>query len=126
MQKRDTTISLFISKEKWHQEIQLQSVHKITHQRGYSFLSFGKKPIKSAEELSDKLEYDTRLVRKRYGYYYLCIPKRLDKYNGLSQTKVIAVDPGERSFFTGYDPDGVIVEVGKSDISRIEKTFLSL
>jgi hypothetical protein len=24
-----------------------------------------------------------------------------------------------RTFFTGYDPDGVIVEVGKSDISRI-------
>ena len=82
---------------------------------------FGQKPIKSAEELLDKLEYDTRLVRKRYDDYYFCIPKRIDKYNGPSQTKVIAVNPGKRSFSAGYDPDGVIVEVGNSDISRIEK-----
>jgi hypothetical protein len=46
---------------------------------------FGKEPIKSAEKLSDKLEYDARLVRKRYGYFYLCIPKKLDKYNGPPQ-----------------------------------------
>jgi hypothetical protein len=32
---------------------------------------FGKEPIKSAEQLPDKLEYDARLVRKRYGYFYL-------------------------------------------------------
>jgi putative transposase len=34
---------------------------------------------------------------------------------------VIAFDPGMRTFCTGYDPDGIIVEVGKSDISRIDK-----
>jgi hypothetical protein len=82
---------------------------------------FGKEPIKSAEELPDKLEYDARLVRKRYGYVYLCIPKRLDKYNGPSQNKVIAFDPEVRTFCTGYDPDEIIVEAGKSDISRIDK-----
>jgi putative transposase len=80
---------------------------------------FGEEPIKSAEELPDKLEYDARLVRKRYGYFYLRIPKKLDKYNGPSQNKVIAFDPGMRTFCTGYSPDGIIVEIGKSDISRI-------
>jgi putative transposase len=80
---------------------------------------FGKESIKSAQQLPDKLEYDARLVRKRYGYFYLCIPKKLDKYNGPSQNKVIAFDPGMRTFCTGYGPDGIIVEVGKSDISRI-------
>jgi hypothetical protein len=55
--------------------------------KGVFFLTFfGKKPIKSAEQLPDKLKYDARLVRKRYGYFYLCIPKRLDKYNGLYKT----------------------------------------
>jgi transposase len=29
--------------------------------------------------------------------------------------KVIAFDPGMRTFCTGYDPDGMIVEVGKSE-----------
>jgi hypothetical protein len=47
---------------------------------------FGKEPIKSAEELPDKLEYD---ARKRYGHLYLCILKKLNKYNGPSQNKVI-------------------------------------
>jgi putative transposase len=80
---------------------------------------FGEEPIKSAEKLPDKLEYDARLVRKRYGYFYLCIPKRLDKYNRSPQNKVIAFHPGVRTFCTGYDLDGIIVEAGKSDISRI-------
>jgi putative transposase len=80
---------------------------------------FGKEPIKSAEEFPDKLEHDARLVRKRYGHFYLCIPKKLYKHNGPSQNKVIAFDPGLRTFCSGYDPDGMIVEVGKSDISKI-------
>jgi putative transposase len=82
---------------------------------------FGEEPIKSAEKLPDKLEYDARLVRKRYGHFYLCIPKKLDKYNRPSQNKIIVFDPGVKTFCTGYDPDGMIVEVGKSDISRIDK-----
>jgi hypothetical protein len=80
---------------------------------------FGKEPIKSAEQLPDKLEYDARLVRKRLGHFYLCIPKKLDKYNGPSQNNVIAFDPGMRTFCIGYDPDGIIMAVGKSDTSRI-------
>jgi hypothetical protein len=55
---------------------------------------FGKEPIKSAQELPDKLEYDARLVRKHNGHFYLCIPKKLNKYNGPPQNKVIAFDPG--------------------------------
>jgi hypothetical protein len=46
-------------------------------------------------------------------------PKKLDKYNGPSQNKIIDFDPGMRTICTGYDPDGIIVEVGKSDISKI-------
>jgi transposase len=85
----------------------------------------GKEPIKSAEELPDKLEYDARLVRKRSGHFYLCIPKKLDKYNGPPQNKTIAFDPGIRTFCTGYDPDGIIMEVVKSDISRIYRLCYS-
>jgi hypothetical protein len=32
---------------------------------------FGEEPIKSAEELPDKLEYNARLARKLYGHFYL-------------------------------------------------------
>jgi hypothetical protein len=40
---------------------------------------FEKETIKSAEELPDKLKYNARFVRKRYGHFYLCILKKLDK-----------------------------------------------
>jgi putative transposase len=97
-------------------------MQKIKNQKEVFFPRFfEKEPIKSAEEPLDKLEYDARLVRKRYGYFYLCIPKKLDKYNGPPQNKVIAFDSEVRTFCTGYDPDGIIVEVGKSDISKIDK-----
>lgn len=80
--------------------------------------------IKSTEDLPNKLDYDARLVKKkkkkRYGHFYLCILKKLDEYNGPSQNKVIAFDPKTRTFWTGYNPDRIIVEVGKSDtISKV-------
>ena len=32
---------------------------------------------------------------------------------------MISLDPGVRTFMTGYDPSGVAVEWGKNDIGRI-------
>lgn len=56
------------------------------------------KTIKNAENFSDELDYDSRLVRKRYDHFFLCIPDKLDKYNGPSPNKVIAFDPRIRIF----------------------------
>ncbi len=55
----------------------------ITYQIGV-FVSkvFGKDPIKSVDEIPDKLEYNARLARRCFGHFYLYISKRLDKYNG--------------------------------------------
>jgi putative transposase len=114
--KRITKALLLDSRKRRHQVVKLHY-----NSKGVIFPTFfGEEPIKSAEQLLDKLEYDARLVRKRYGYFYLCILKNLDKYNGPSQNKVIVFDPGMRTFCIGYDPDGIIVELGKS-ISRIDK-----
>ena len=32
---------------------------------------------------------------------------------------MISLDPGVRTFMTGYDPSGMAVECGKNDIGRI-------
>ncbi|CAG8576195.1 4226_t:CDS:2 [Ambispora gerdemannii] len=61
----------------------------------YAFLH----KIKSAEPLPNQLEYDSHLVVNRLG--------------------VIALDPGVRTFMTGYDPSGIAIEWRKNDISRI-------
>jgi hypothetical protein len=86
--------------------------------------------MKSAEPLTDKLQYDSRLIRTRLGHYYLCVSKPLEirsKNQGVKFTKkqesqgagVIDLDPDVRCFQTGYDASGLIVECGKYDIGRI-------
>ena len=38
---------------------------------------------------------------------------RLIKYNGTSQNKIIAFDPGVRTFCIGYDPDDIVIKLRK-------------
>ena len=62
---------------------------------------------------------NSRLVRTRLGHYYLCVPKPLD-IRGESQAPpeqkhaTMALDPGVRTFMTGYDADGAVYRVGRS------------
>jgi hypothetical protein len=76
---------------------------------------FGKGSIKSAQDLSDKLEYDSRLVKHVLAISTFAFPKDSTN-NGPSQNKAIAFDPGIRTFCTGYDPDGIIMKLGESDM----------
>lgn len=87
---------------------------------------FGKEPIKSAEPLPDKLNYDSRLQKTRLGEFYLCIPMPLEvrSENQAPEWKdiedgILALDPGVRTFCTGYSPSGYAFEWGKNDIGRI-------
>lgn len=81
---------------------------------------FGKEPIRAAsEQLPDKLDYDTRLHRTRYGEYYLCILKPLEilgdnqirdtnNNNNNGGERIVALDPGVRTFMTSYSPSGQV------------------
>ena len=89
---------------------------------------FGNQPIESSEPLPQILPGDSRLIRTRLNQYFLCIPQpleiqperqRLDYLQG--GKKIIALDPGVRTFNTGYDLEGNAFEWGKSDIERIFK-----
>lgn len=111
--------------------------------------SFGKNPIRSREKLPDALDYDCRLQRTRLGEFYLCLLLPLNvrrsneesnsenqavhhphqspcscghthDRNDLHHPRVIAIDPGVRTFLTGYSPtDECIIEWGANDIQRI-------
>jgi putative transposase len=58
------------------------------------------------------------------GHYYLCLPKPLE-IQGENQAPpawkhaTIALDPGVRTFMTGYDADGGVCEWGEADMGRI-------
>lgn len=88
--------------------------------------SFGTDPIRGSEPLPDKLNYDCRLQRTRLGEFYLCIPMPLEirSENQAPQWQkiedgILALDPGVRTFCTGYSPSGLSVEWAKNDIGRI-------
>lgn len=83
-------------------------------------------PLKGYEPLPTKLGYTTRLQRTRWGEYYLCVLSPLDpphddsEYeNQGSDQNVMALDPGMRTFMTGYGSDGKVMECGRQDINRI-------
>jgi hypothetical protein len=56
-----------------------------------------KKSLKSAEKLSDKLEYDSRPVRTCLGYFYLCISKNSTNTMDLYKTRSLILILGSKS-----------------------------
>lgn len=98
--------------------------------KGVFFPKFlGKEPIRGFESLPEKLDYDTRLQRTRLGDFYLCVLSPIeikDKAPKQIVNKgVISLDPGVRTFMTGYDPVGKTYEWGKGDMSRITRLAIS-
>lgn len=86
-------------------------------------------------KIPKKLLYDSRLTRTRLGKYFLCIPshkpniyerwKTDGKVTALMEAKephsIISLDPGVRTFLTGYDPSGKLFQWGHKDMSRVCK-----
>jgi putative transposase len=117
------------SKKENQQSITMLSKHWCHSTGVYSFV----REMKAAETLPQVLQYDSRIVLTRLGEYYLCIPEPLhvkaenqgpicgcSNENISEECKgVIALDPGVRTFMTGYDPSGSAIEWGKNDISRL-------
>ena len=81
--------------------------------------SWGKEPLRAAEPLPDNLIYDTKMIRNRLGEFYLCQILPLEEVTHQPEEKIIALDPGVRTFMTGYSPEGTIMEWGKGDMQRI-------
>jgi putative transposase len=79
-------------------------------------------PLKASEKLPADLVYDTRLMRDRLGKFYLCLlsPLEVQVFDPCRhQTGILALDPGVRTFLTGYDPRGEVYEFGKEDFKRL-------
>lgn len=74
--------------------------------------------FKPSVALPTNCNYGTQLVYQK-GKWYGCFPIYKEETN-TANSKVIALDPGNRSFLTGYDGD-TILEVGKKDIGRVNR-----
>jgi putative transposase len=83
---------------------------------------FGKERLRSSEPLPDLVDYDCKLIHTRLGHYYLCLPMPLEMVSDNQarlEDRVVALDPGVRTFHTAYDPSGSVMEFGKGDIGHI-------
>ena len=74
--------------------------------------------FKASEPIPDNCEYATQLVRDRQRWFAI-FPSRVEEIPAVSD-KVIALDPGVRTFLTGYDGSSIL-EFGKADIGRIQR-----
>ncbi|MGA1698979.1 MAG: RNA-guided endonuclease InsQ/TnpB family protein [Ilumatobacteraceae bacterium] len=113
----------FRHKKKAQQEsISIRKGHW-SHARGvYAFL----REIRCRDRRSSLpkvLEADSRLVRTRNNEYYLCTPVdvKVPPVQEQRPCSVVALDPGIRTFMTGYDPSGAVIEWGRNDIQRISR-----
>lgn len=72
----------------------------------------------ASEPIPTSCEYGTQLVYRR-GAWFAVFPESIPCRDS-SSNKLISLDPGVRSFLTGYDGDKVI-EIGGNDMGRIAR-----
>ena len=105
-----------------HAESQAITIHSKHWKRAGIFhpKRWGTTPLRAAEPLPHDLVYDTRMIRDRLGHFYLCqILPLQEAMIHQPKEKFIALDPGVRTFMTGYSPEGTVTEWGKGDMQRI-------
>ena len=75
-------------------------------------IKIGKRQQKEVKNL--KIDKDCRLSFDGYSLW-LCIPVVAEKQRGKDNCDTIALDPGTRTFMTGYDPNGKILKLHRND-----------
>lgn len=83
------------------------------------FHSFLGSKLRGYQKLPAGLD-DAKLVKTRFNKFYLCVPvERPIRLHSEPIDRSIALDPGVRTFLTGYDPSGRVLEIGKDDYQRL-------
>jgi len=112
----------FISRNKDESWVGLQKRDcKIKNQNILSV--FGKLDITLKEQLEDNIQCDIEIT-ERFGVFYATIPENKVFLPGtpvdIKTSKVCALDMGERTFGTLYDPDGTIAFLGTDVNSKVK------
>ncbi len=86
--------------------------------------------LKCEQKLPENLDHTCRIKKTNLNKYYICIPKIIKKSienhvsgneNQVTEKKIISIDPGVRTFITGYDPNGLVIKSGNYDISLLAR-----
>lgn len=77
----------------------------------------------------ENIECDIKIVYQRPNYWYFYIPEFNNEKNLVTENQscqIVSLDPGVRTFNTGYSPNGHVLEIGKNDIGRIIRLCLQI
>jgi len=75
--------------------------------------------LRFSEQLPKDIK-DSRLI-KHNGRYYLTVPYRMPAIRSENQGRIVAIDPGVRSFVSFFSTNGMFGHIGKYDIGRIQR-----
>jgi transposase len=87
--------------------------------KGNSHLKFRGKDLKYWKSLR-KIDHEF-VITKEYDKYYLCLTHKRDLLKTQVGQKIIALDPGVRTFLTGYDSNGNSCKLGDNFTENIRK-----
>ena len=118
------------TKRDTHQMVRVPSRNWGIHSSGFFADIYHASKLKSRESLPRRLQCDSKILKDRLGRFFFCFPETVkpahtSKAPDPSKHCTIALDPGVRTFMTGYDADGFVVEHGAGDISKIRNLCLS-
>lgn len=69
-----------------------------------------------------RFEHDCRLSLDKLNRFYLHIPYvKAGDSQACKTDKCVALDPGVRTFMTGYSPQGTAFSLGDKDVSRVQR-----
>ena len=114
-------------KGRLHEQPQSMTIFKKHwgRKRGEFASLFGQGVLASSktEPLPKTLPADSRLLRDRLGHFDLCIPLSAETRAPAptGRHRVVAIDPGVRTFLTCYSPTAGLVEFGASDGLRLQR-----
>jgi putative transposase len=71
------------------------------------------------DALPPTLGAELKITRTRLGHYFYHLVKETDVVHNEPHYDIIALDPGVRTFQTGYDTNGVVIEWGANDMKDV-------
>jgi len=102
----DQSCSITVRKENWSE--------------GIWFKRTLKERLQGTEYVPVWLDHNSKIVKTKYHRFTLCVPsERQPPKVSTASNRSISLDPGVRTFMTGYDPSGEIIEIAKDDSKEV-------